>query len=96
MSLIVQKFGGSSVADAAGIEVAGVESRRPSLDDVFLTVTGRSLRDGEHATEPAPESGLFWHDRVARPTSYRDATRPSGADVDRMWRWVQEALPELG
>ena len=41
--------------DAAGIEVAGVESRRPSLDDVFLTVTGRSLRDGEHPAEPAPE-----------------------------------------
>ncbi len=40
--------------DAAGIEVAGVESRRPSLDDVFLTVTGRSLRDGEHPAEPAP------------------------------------------
>lgn len=40
--------------DAAGIEVAGVESRRPSLDDVFLTVTGRSLRDGEHPTEPEP------------------------------------------
>ncbi len=39
--------------DAAGIEIAGVESRRPSLDDVFLTVTGRSLRDGEHAGEPA-------------------------------------------
>ncbi|KQS68407.1 ATP-binding cassette domain-containing protein [Modestobacter sp. Leaf380] len=36
--------------DAAGIEVAGVESRRPSLDDVFLTVTGRSLRDGEQTT----------------------------------------------
>lgn len=38
--------------DAVGIEVAGVESRRPSLDDVFLTVTGRSLRDGEQTTEP--------------------------------------------
>ncbi len=40
--------------DAAGIEVAGVESRRPSLDDVFLTVTGRSLRDGEHPQESTP------------------------------------------
>ena len=40
--------------DAAGIAVAGIESRRPSLDDVFLTLTGRSLREeGEPA--PAPE-----------------------------------------
>jgi len=33
--------------DADGIEVDGVELRRPTLDDVFLTLTGRSLRDGE-------------------------------------------------
>jgi ABC-2 type transport system ATP-binding protein len=31
--------------DAKGIELAGVEVRRPTLDDVFLTITGRSLRD---------------------------------------------------
>ena len=31
--------------DAAGITVAGIESRRPSLDDVFLSLTGRSLRE---------------------------------------------------
>src|SRR3954447_9075568 len=31
--------------DGAGIEVAGIESRRPSLDDVFLQLTGRSLRE---------------------------------------------------
>jgi ABC-2 type transport system ATP-binding protein len=31
--------------DVKGIELAAVEVRRPTLDDVFLTVTGRSLRD---------------------------------------------------
>jgi ABC-2 type transport system ATP-binding protein len=31
--------------DGAGVSVAGVESRRPSLDDVFLGLTGRSLRE---------------------------------------------------
>src|SRR3954467_7293603 len=31
--------------DAAGVAVAGIESRRPSLDDVFLSLTGRSLRE---------------------------------------------------
>jgi ABC-2 type transport system ATP-binding protein len=31
----------------AGIEVTGVEVRRPTLDDVFLTLTGHSLRDDD-------------------------------------------------
>ncbi|MFC6880930.1 MULTISPECIES: ATP-binding cassette domain-containing protein [Actinomadura] len=31
--------------DAAGVELAALHLTRPSLDDVFLTVTGRSLRD---------------------------------------------------
>ncbi|MFF0517702.1 ATP-binding cassette domain-containing protein [Actinomadura nitritigenes] len=31
--------------DAAGVELASLNLSRPSLDDVFLTVTGRSLRD---------------------------------------------------
>jgi ABC-2 type transport system ATP-binding protein len=42
--------------DTAGIEVAGIESRRPSLDDVFLQLTGRSLREeGAPSSAPAPE-----------------------------------------
>jgi ABC-2 type transport system ATP-binding protein len=36
--------------DRAGIVISGLESRRPSLDDVFLGLTGRSLRDAEAAT----------------------------------------------
>jgi len=40
--------------DAAGITMTAVEVRRPSLDDVFLTLTGRSLREAEAAVpEPA-------------------------------------------
>jgi ABC-2 type transport system ATP-binding protein len=35
--------------DAKGVELAGVEVRRPTLDDVFLTLTGRSLRDAPAA-----------------------------------------------
>jgi ABC-2 type transport system ATP-binding protein len=31
--------------DAAGVHLTGVEVRRPSLDDVFLSLTGRSLRE---------------------------------------------------
>jgi ABC-2 type transport system ATP-binding protein len=35
--------------DAGGVPLAGVEVRRPTLDDVFLTLTGRSLRDAPAA-----------------------------------------------
>jgi ABC-2 type transport system ATP-binding protein len=38
--------------DAAGIPVAGIESRRPSLDDVFLGLTGRSLRESGGPGDP--------------------------------------------
>ena len=42
--------------DHAGIAVSGIESRRPSLDDVFLGLTGRSLRDAEaRPAAPAAE-----------------------------------------
>jgi ABC-2 type transport system ATP-binding protein len=33
--------------DAKGIDLSAVEVRRPTLDDVFLSLTGRSLRDGD-------------------------------------------------
>lgn len=36
--------------DAAGITPVGIQARRPSLDDVFLTLTGRSLRDDNTPT----------------------------------------------
>jgi ABC-2 type transport system ATP-binding protein len=39
--------------DRADITVSGIESRRPSLDDVFLGLTGRSLRDSE-SSDAAP------------------------------------------
>jgi ABC-2 type transport system ATP-binding protein len=41
--------------DGADITVSGIESRRPSLDDVFLGLTGRSLRD---SGSPAPAAAL--------------------------------------
>lgn len=33
--------------DAAGVKVTAADTVRPSLDDVFLALTGRSLRDGD-------------------------------------------------
>src|SRR3954453_15921974 len=41
--------------DRANIPVSGIESRRPSLDDVFHALTGRSLRDAEAPTPAAEE-----------------------------------------
>jgi ABC-2 type transport system ATP-binding protein len=37
--------------DAAGSPAVRVALRQPTLDDVFLALTGRSLRDGEQAIE---------------------------------------------
>jgi ABC-2 type transport system ATP-binding protein len=33
------------VLDGAGITMSAISLSRPTLDDVFLTLTGRSLRD---------------------------------------------------
>jgi ABC-2 type transport system ATP-binding protein len=44
------------VLDAAGIATASVQIARPTLDDVFLTLTGHSLREGERAGEGARPS----------------------------------------
>ena len=44
--------------EAAGVALESIEVHRPTLDDVFLTLTGRSLRDAEaeeSATSDAPE-----------------------------------------
>jgi len=38
--------------DGAGIALESIQLARPSLDDVFLTVTGRSLRDDSSPARP--------------------------------------------
>jgi ABC-2 type transport system ATP-binding protein len=43
--------------DAAGVTLESVEVHRPTLDDVFLTLTGRSLRDAEAASEAKQGEG---------------------------------------
>ncbi len=39
--------------DAKGLAMLSVQVHRPTLDDVFLTMTGRSLREAEEATHAA-------------------------------------------
>ncbi len=52
--------------DAAGITPVSLETRRPSLDDVFLTLTGRSLRE-EGANPSAAPPGSAGEDASAVP-----------------------------
>ncbi|TWG94780.1 ABC-2 type transport system ATP-binding protein [Nocardioides sp. J9] len=40
--------------EASGVTLESIEVVRPTLDDVFLTLTGRSLRDAEAAAEAEP------------------------------------------
>lgn len=76
------------------VDTPGVASSLP----LFGRLTGPLLRDPAAgadtivwlaATEPAPPSGAFWHDRQQRPASYLRRTRPSSSEVDRMWDWAR-------
>jgi len=42
--------------DVAGLALASVTVTRPTLDDVFLTLTGHSLREGGQGAPPTAES----------------------------------------
>jgi ABC-2 type transport system ATP-binding protein len=46
--------------DASGVSLDSIEVHRPTLDDVFLTLTGRTLRDAEsaHGAPVAPGADL--------------------------------------
>ena len=44
--------------DGAGITLESIEVHRPTLDDVFLNLTGRSLRDADAATEKPNDEGM--------------------------------------
>jgi ABC-2 type transport system ATP-binding protein len=61
-----QLMGIMRALDAAGVPIASIQLARPTLDDVFLTLTGRSLRDDS----PGPAS---------RPTVDPAATSDAGA-----------------
>jgi ABC-2 type transport system ATP-binding protein len=42
--------------DSAGITMTSMQVNRPTLDDVFLTLTGRTLRDAEQSTPARKEA----------------------------------------
>ena len=43
------------------------------------------------APEPGRASGLFWQDRLPRPTSYLPFTATSDSDAERFWDYCAEA-----
>ena len=71
--------------DAEGLEVAHLQLHAPTLDDVFLAKTGRSLEGAERG-EPEPEEprprrrerGLRRPGRAARPALGRAHAPPAG------------------
>ncbi|MFF3442872.1 ATP-binding cassette domain-containing protein [Streptosporangium sp. NPDC002721] len=62
--VVIEVAGGVQLApkllrglDEAGVEVTGVEVTRPTLDDVFLNLTGRSLREDGTSGPGTADSG---------------------------------------
>ena len=58
--------------DRAGIDLDSIEVRRPTLDDVFLALTGRSLRDAETAGSGESDGATTGPDAPAEPTARED------------------------
>lgn len=46
-----------------GVEITSVSLSRPSLDDVFLSYTGRSIRDEDHEPEQSVAAAFPWRGR---------------------------------
>jgi ABC-2 type transport system ATP-binding protein len=65
--------------DTAGIDLRTIEVHRPTLDDVFLTLTGRSLRDAESTPADAPGADDGVQPPVPAGTATGTPTAPEGA-----------------
>jgi dehydrogenase/reductase SDR family member 12 len=78
-------------------ETPGVAAALPG----FRMLTGPILRVPEEAadtalwlaaTQPAPPTGRFWHDRRPRPEHYLPLTRYGDRDRQRLWRYCAHAV----
>ncbi len=78
-------------------DTPGVASALPA----FRALTGPILRTPEEgadtaiwlaATQPAPPTGGFWHDRRLRPEHYLPLTRSGDRDRQRVWRYCADAI----
>ena len=64
--------------DRAGIDLDSIEVHRPTLDDVFLSLTGRSLRDAE-AADKADQHPADPGDPTDTPDRTENSDAPQGA-----------------
>jgi ABC-2 type transport system ATP-binding protein len=64
--------------DGAGVVVAAAEVARPTLDDVFLALTGRSLREGADPADPADPADASNPPDPAEPSESPLPADPSG------------------
>ena len=62
--------------DQAGVRLSSVAVKRPSLDDVFLRLTGRSLREDAATAEPRPEPEP---ERESAPEAAQEEAGQSGS-----------------
>ena len=98
--LLAERWGADDITVAVmhpgWADTPGVQESLPR----FRAFTRPVLRDDAQgadtsvwlaAVDPAPPTGLFWHDRVARPTSLLPSTRPSEADRAAAWAWLTAA-----
>jgi len=78
-------------------DTPGVAASLPA----FRAITGPILRTAKEgadtaiwlaATQPAPPTGHFWHDRRPRPEHYLPLTRYSDRDLQRVWRYCATAI----
>jgi dehydrogenase/reductase SDR family member 12 len=78
-------------------DTPGVATSLPA----FRRLTGPLLRTPEQAadtalwlaaTQPAPPTGRFWHDRRPRPEHYLPLTRYSERQRQRLWRYCAYAV----
>lgn len=97
--LLAERWGADDITVATmhpgWADTPGVQESLPR----FRAITRPVLRDDAQgadtsvwlaAVDPAPPTGLFWHDRVARPTSLLPSTRSSEADRATAWAWLSE------
>ena len=98
--LLAERWGADDITVATmhpgWADTPGVQESLPR----FRAITRPVLRDDAQgadtsvwlaAVETAPPTGLFWHDRVERPTSLLPSTRPSEAERATAWAWLTEA-----
>jgi len=79
------------------VDTPGVAASLPE----FRRLTGPILRTPEQgadtavwlaATNPAPPTGRFWHDRRPRPEHYLPLTRRGDRDREAVWQYCVEAI----